>query len=197
MSDTLRTFIAFKLPKDTIAYLKDVVASLATYGFKVRWIPSGNVHLTLKFLGDVEKQTINDIAGALSATAAGRSPISFRAKGLGVFPGIQRPRVIWVGLTGEIDRIIDCQQDLDARLSTIGFPREKRPFKGHLTLGRVKGKIPPDRLLEAIKACAPFESMPVTVDRMHLFQSDLRTSGAVYTELLTVPFDDITKTQPG
>lgn len=188
MSDPLRVFVAFPLPKETVATLKDVTACLVAYGFRVRWVPGENIHLTLRFLGDVEERFIDSLAEALTATAAGRDPISFRPKGLGVFPGIQRPRVIWVGFAGETDRIVDCQRTLDTHLSAIGFPEEKRPFKGHLTIGRVKGGISPDRLLEALKACSAFESTPVTVDRMILFQSDLRPSGAVYTELLTIPF---------
>jgi len=186
MPDTLRTFIAFKLPADVTAYLRDAQADLRSHGFRARWVRPPNVHLTLKFLGDVPEEDIDDIAEAMRATAAHRGPISFRAKGLGVFPGVRRPRVVWVGLSGEIDRIGDCQKALDAQLSTLGFPAEKRPFTGHLTLGRIKGKIAPERLLEAIKARSTIESTPVVADRMILFKSDLKPSGAEYTELLSV-----------
>ena len=123
------------------------------------------------------------------ATAAGFSPISFRIQGLGVFPGISRPRVLWAGLTGETDRIAECQQRLDTHLAASGLPKEKRPFRGHLTLGRVKGRIPADRLLQAIKRLSTCESEPVAVDRIVLFQSELKPTGAVYTSLRTVPFN--------
>jgi 2'-5' RNA ligase len=190
MSDTLRTFVAFTLPKDIAATLETVKASLVAYGFKVRWVSLENIHLTLKFLGDIKKKDIDPIAHALRETVAGRDPISFRVSGLGMFPGMHRPRVIWVGLTGEIDRIVDCQQVLDTHLSAVGFPREKRPFKGHITLGRVKGRIRPDRLLEALTTCSAYESIPVIVDRMHLIQSDLKPAGASYTALRTAPFTE-------
>ena len=188
MAETLRAFVAFKLPQETVSCLSDVTASLMSFDFGIRWIPAENIHVTLKFLGDVGQKAIGPIAEALCATAAGQRPISFRAKGLGVFPGIRRPRVIWAGLSGETERLMECQRALDTQLAMIGFPREKRPFRSHLTLGRVRGKIAPEKLLGAIKQLSAFESAPVTADRMILYRSELKRSGALYTVLAEAPF---------
>jgi 2'-5' RNA ligase len=186
MSETIRAFIAFKLPEDVIAFLGDAQNELISLGFTARWVRPENIHLTLRFLGDINGQDLESIEGAIQGAAEGRSPVSFRALGLGVFPAIRRARVIWVGIAGEVDRIADCRNALDTRLLPHGFAMDRRPYRGHLTLGRFKGKVPPERLLDAIKARSAVESAPVVADRLVLFQSDLRPSGAVYTELLSV-----------
>lgn len=184
--EPLRTFIAFKLPEKLIAALKTVQDRLESLGFDprcVRWVRPENIHLTLKFLGAVDPADRDPVSGALSDAAGSYGPFTYSAKGLGVFPGIHRPRVLWVGLSGEIERIAGFQKQLDQHLSALGYPEERRPFRGHLTLGRVKGKIDPKKLLDALGSFPAFASEPVIADRVIWFKSDLRPSGAVYTEL--------------
>jgi len=192
---TLRTFIAFKLPEHVISLLQSVQQELISYGFKVRWVRPENIHLTIKFLGNIHQTDLNKISGALLESAKTHGPFSFSAKGLGIFPGLSRPQVIWVGFAGEIERISRFQQHLDQSLSALGFPKENRPFQGHLTLGRFKGKTHTGKLVDALNAQSGFESEPVTIDRVILFKSDLNPSGPIYSELLAVPLGG--KTQPG
>ena len=184
MSDTIRTFIAIELPEKIIASISSIQESIRSYGFKVRWVRPQNIHLTLKFLGNVREAETEAIGRGLLASANGFAPLSMTAKGIGAFPGIKRPRVLWVGVGGQINELIQLQQSLDEKLAGIGFPREKRAFKGHLTMGRVKAKIDPKRLLEAIKAFDGFESEPFVADKIILFKSDLQPTGAVYTKLM-------------
>ncbi len=186
MSETIRAFIAFPLPEGVIAFLREAQNELKSQGFPARWVRPENIHLTLKFLGDINLRDLEGIAAAIHDAAEGRRPVSFKALGLGVFPAIRRARVVWVGVAGEVDRIADCRKALDARLSTFGIGAEKRPFRGHLTLGRLKGRAPPEKLLEAIKTRSATASRLVVADRLVLFRSDLRPDGAVYTELLSV-----------
>ncbi len=183
MSKTLRTFIAVEIPENIISGIRDLQQDLKAYGVDIRWIRPENIHLTLKFLGDVPAADIDNIFGAISGTAEGISSIPLQAKGIGVFPGVKRPRVLWVGLTGQLELLTRLQKILDANLKDIGFPPEKRPFKGHLTIGRIKTKMDSKIFVDALMAFRSFESETFVADRIVLFKSELKPSGAVYTDL--------------
>lgn len=179
----MRAFIAIEMPASVRAAIERVQAQLKQNGFKVRWVRVQNIHLTLKFLGDIKTAEIEKIAAALGAAAKAFPPILLQPKGIGVFPGISRARVIWVGLQGRMDLLFGLHKSLAERLALIGFPIEKRPFKGHLTLGRVKGKLEPNRLTAALKRCRNFATEPFEAERIILFKSDLKPTGAEYTQL--------------
>jgi len=183
----IRAFIALKLPEQLTSLLNSTQQKLMGYGFKIRWVRPENIHLTIKFLGDIQLSDIDRISAVLSESARNFQPFSFYAKGLGVFPGIRRPRVIWVGLAGEVDQIIGFQRHIDQSLSAIGYPKEKRPFQGHLTLGRFKGAVHSGKLAEALNHQSGFVSDTVTIESVILFKSDLKPSGAVYSELASIP----------
>ncbi len=186
MPDTIRTFIAFKLPKNIISYISEIQNRFKSYAFKARWVNPENIHLTLKFLGDINYTDIEKVSEAIINAVNNHTPVSLAVKGAGVFPGIKRPRVIWVGLTGEIEKLVGIQNDIEKNLEELGFPREKRPFRGHLTLGRIKGKINPKKLLDAMKKFEKFESELFIADKIFLFKSDLKSTGSVYTELKSI-----------
>ena len=186
MSKTIRTFIAIEIPGNIISKIRELQTGIKKYGFKVRWVRSENIHLTLKFLGDVEAAKIGEMIEAISKTAKGHTPISLKAKGIGVFPGIKRPRVLWVGLTGQLEALVRLHKTLDENLKVLGFPGEKRPFKGHLTMGRIKDKIDVKKLGDALMAFRRFESETFTAGNLNLYKSELKPSGAVYTKLDSV-----------
>ena len=185
MSDTIRTFIAIELPGNIISSIRKVQEGIKSYGFKVRWVRPENIHLTLKFLGNINEADTEKIGRAIFDAVKEYPPISLAAKGIGVFPEVKRPRVIWVGITGQVEPLIGMQKTLDDKLEAIGFPKENRPFKGHLTLARVKGKIDSKRLSEAMKEFQEFEAEPFTADQIILFKSELKPTGSVYTKLLS------------
>jgi 2'-5' RNA ligase len=186
MSKSIRTFIAVRLPETVLAAIEEVREQLAAYGFNVRWVTTGNIHLTLKFLGEVLEDELDGIAAVLIEAVHGFAPLQLAASGVGVFPDIKRARVIWVGITGQLSEFAALQRSIEDRLAMIGYPQEKRPFSGHLTLGRVKGSIAASRLTTAIGAFRDFTSETFEVDRVVLFKSDLRPTGALYTELRQV-----------
>ena len=188
MSDTFRAFIAVDLPESVKSFLSEAQDALKVYGFRVKWVRPQNIHLTLKFLGNTATADIDKIAEAMTL-AAGTCPIvSLTAKGIGVFPNIRRTRVIWAGLKGQLEILADFRQTLDAHLAELGFPRETRPFKSHLTLGRVKGRIVPARMNAAIDKLKEFESETFEINKVILFKSELRPSGAVYTKVQAIAF---------
>ena len=183
MSNTIRTFIAIELPEKIIYTIGKVQEEIKSYGFKIRWVRPENIHLTLKFLGDIKETDTEKIARVISESVTGCPPISLSVKGIGVFPGIKRPRVLWLGISKQLDLLTGLQKTLDEKLEAMGFPKEKRPFKGHLTLGRIKHKIDPKRLLDVLKDFAQFESEHFFGERIILYKSDLKPKGAVYTKL--------------
>jgi 2'-5' RNA ligase len=113
--------------------------------------------------------------------------MSLFAKGVGVFPGIKRPRIVWVGLSGQLESLVDLQRQLEERLEGLGFEKDKRPFKGHLTLGRVKGRLDPKQLGGALKRYGGFTSETFYAENVVLYKSELKPTGAVYTEIVNVP----------
>jgi 2'-5' RNA ligase len=156
-----------------------------SYGIKARWVRPENIHLTLKFLGDINSEEIKKAGDAIISAAGENSSMSLGAKGIGFFPGVKRSRVIWTGIVGQTRELADLQKTLDGKLDTVGFPKEKRPFKGHLTIARIKRKLDARRLVDAMKEFGRFESKTFIADEVVLFKSELKPSGAVYTKLMS------------
>ena len=185
MPDTIRTFVAIELPDHVVSSIRTAQEGLRSRGFNVKWVRPENIHLTLKFLGDIHTADLKKVGDAIAESVKVHAPVSLSAKGIGVFPGIKSARVIWVGLAGQHKELLELQNRVENELAGIGFPMEKRPFKGHLTLGRAKQKIEPRRLMEAIEEFGGFESKPFVADAVVLFKSELKPTGAVYTKLMS------------
>ena len=186
MSQTIRSFIAFELPAAVISLLDHVQQELKSLRLKAGWVRPQNIHLTLRFLGNINPADIENIGGAMADAVAECTPFTLTVGGIGFFPGIKRPRIIWVGLGGATAVLLEVQRNLEDRLATVGFPKEKRSFKAHLTLGRIRQAVDPNTLGRAIEYCSDIGRQQFTADRIILFKSDLRPSGAVYSQLKQV-----------
>ncbi len=188
MTKEPRVFVALELPEP----LKQSLAELID-GFRqrlpprsVRWVRPEGIHLTLKYYGAVEKERVPELAQALGAVAAQSAPVRLGVEGLGVFPGPLRPQVIWLGLAGDIDRLQHLAEAVEAASHALGFEREGRAFRPHLTLGRVgRGLRPAD--LQAVAGFARDGHVPslgeFEADTLSLMNSQLRPGGSVYTAL--------------
>ncbi len=187
MTDKIRTFIAIELPDNIIDAIGNMQKKIGRYGLKMRWIRPENIHITLKFLGDIDPEMIQSIESCLKKTGKENNPIQLLSRGIGVFPGLKRPRVLWAGIDGDTDILKKLQQSLDDLLSTIGIAKEKRPFKGHLTIGRFKGQADSKKLISVIKTFSTFETDPFFAEALTLYQSNLKPSGAVYSKLAVIP----------
>jgi len=189
MSDTIRTFIAIELPETVISHIRTVQDGIKSCKINAGWVSPSNIHLTLKFLGNISRGDTEKIACAMNEAVKEffltqeNQHISLSAKGIGVFPNIKKARVIWIGLRGDTFQLIGFQKSLDNHLEKSGFPKEERPFKAHLTLARIKDKIDPEKLAEAMKRFGEAESDTFVADKIILFKSDLKPGGAVYTKL--------------
>jgi 2'-5' RNA ligase len=175
----IRTFIAVALPDDVKESLGQVNAALARPlpPRAVRWVKPSRMHITLRFLGDTAVSRLPTIAAQLDTLTARYQPFNLIVSGLGCFPNRQRPRVIWAGLQGDVAPAQSLALAINDMLSPLGWEPEKRPFRPHLTLGRVNDS----RKLQEFNWGMEIEEMMVRVTAVHLIQSDLRPSGPVYT----------------
>jgi 2'-5' RNA ligase len=187
MSDKIRTFIAISLPSPVLQAICEAQETLRGKGLDIRWVRKEGIHLTLKFLGNVDMDQVGQIQAAIEEAAKGFSPFTLKGEGVGVFPDLRRPRVVWAGISGDVEVLRSLQGDLDSQLKPLGFPKEKRRFKGHLTLGRAKSRLDGTKLAETFEALADFRTESFTAQEVVLFQSDLRPGGAVYSRLVEVP----------
>jgi 2'-5' RNA ligase len=187
----LRSFIAVEIPTGIQTALAGSLASLKQALPKplVRWVAPQNVHLTLKFLGDVSPANLERLAETLKAEVANHETFTLSVGGLGAFPTPNRARILWVGLEAPA-ALMALLRGIEAATASLGFPAEDRPFSPHLTIGRV-GQNVSGTGLQHIRAA--LESTPVGilgtvhVDTVYIFKSDLQPGGAVYTPLHTLP----------
>ena len=182
----LRLFIAAPTPDALRERLDGLSRSLGSRDDGVKWVSGANIHLTLKFLGAVDEKMVDSLDEAAVRSARGVGEIRLHVDGLGMFPNAQRPRVIWVGLSGDIERLTRVRDALEESCLSLGFPKEGRPFRPHLTLGRVRERIPVEAL-KRIEENRDVSLGEVVVGTMELIKSDLRPSGAVYTTLSHYP----------
>ena len=183
--EKIRSFIAIDLSAPVRAALQRLRDQFAQLNSEVRWVRVEGVHVTLKFLGGVEPARLEQIHTTLVASIAGQPALRVRARGLGAFPNLRRPRVLWVGLEGEgLAELAACVEEAMSRLD---FEPEKRGFTPHVTLGRVNGMRGWSRVEELLKAHLSDDFGECVVDAVTMYRSTLRPDGAVYTPLWTIP----------
>jgi len=186
---TIRSFIALNLTADIHRQLDDIILSLKQQTTIVRWVPSQNIHLTLKFLGDVSLANIETLQRVLAGEAARHAPFTFTVGGFGAFPNTRWPRVLWVGVQAPA-ALNTAQHGIEAETQRLGYTGEERPFSPHLTLGRVSNNASPQearRLSDALAQVKIGELGQVMVKSIDLYRSDLNPGGAAYTPLASFP----------
>ena len=179
----IRSFIAIDLPNETRQSLASVQEELKRSQARVRWVNPHSIHLTLKFLGNIAHAQIDDIATAVAQGVRNESVLTLCAGGLGAFPSQRNPRVIWVGIRGEVERLARIQARLEKDLVPLGFAREQRGFSPHFTLGRVRDKRNRQALIDGMASLTLPEFNFFDVAEIILYISDLTATGAIYTKL--------------
>jgi len=185
----IRTFIAVGLPGELQAEIGRLSSSLSTRIPGVRWVPPENLHLTLKFLGNVDEETIPDIQAILNRVTPRHLPIICRFGGLGVFPNPRRPKIIWLGVIEGSDQLSGLAEELSEEFTRLGFKLEKRGYTPHLTLGRIKTGSGTAQLRELLreekeKTVRSGDSTRLLNINMLLLQKSILTSkGAIYQTL--------------
>ncbi|HEY4308336.1 MAG TPA: RNA 2',3'-cyclic phosphodiesterase [Pirellulales bacterium] len=186
MQNSVRTFIAVEISSEVRSRAARLISQLEATGANVRWVKPEQMHLTLKFLGDVDMREIPEICAAVSQATADVPPFSLRMAGAGAFPNLSQPRTIWLGADDGVDEIQDLHQRLDQSLAKLGFRPEPRRFRPHLTIGRVRnadrGMAEMARLLEEH---ANFVAGVIDVDEVVTFSSELERAGPNHETLAT------------
>lgn len=187
----IRAFIAIGLLSPIQAKLEEVITGLKGQlgEVPIRWVSGASIHLTLKFLGDVSESNLEIIKKMLQAEASGHPPFEISVGGLGAFPTIARPRVIWVKVDAP-QELFSLQRGIENETARLGYDREERAFSPHLTLGRVSRNASPrdiQRIGEILGKISVGSLGMVKVEKVTLYRSDLRPGGAVYTSLFSAP----------
>lgn len=181
----MRTFIAIGIPKNIKDKIGVYEEPLRKERAKISWIKPENIHITLKFLGEVEENKIQEIYEALKKCVSNQKPFDIEVIGTGGFPNLNRPRIIWVGLKKGSEELKTLAKSIDNELEKLGFRKEKRGFSPHLTVGRVKNIYNIHEFVEKMNS-VEFKGDTFTADEILIMKSDLKPTGAVYTKLHTI-----------
>jgi 2'-5' RNA ligase len=179
----IRSFLAIELPKTILKKIEEVQGDLRSPHADVLWVNPEKIHLTLKFFGNIEESRIDLIVKSIEEPIRNTSPFSVIVKGVGAFPNLKNPRVVWMGLVDGKDILTSLQKKVESQLEKIGFQPEDRPFHPHLTLGRMKSGRGKEDLMGRMEKHKEEEFGVFPVERVVLFKSDLKPTGPIYTPL--------------
>lgn len=188
--NAIRTFVAISLPDPIHERLDEIIIRLKKAGVSgVRWVPAQNIHLTLKFLGDVSPANLDLLEKILQPEISRHHPFEITIGGLGAFPNLRRPRVIWVGVKTP-PALENIRHAIEAETQRLGYAAEERPFSPHLTLGRISHNASPQEIQQIASVLSVQTAQQlgtIRVKNVQLFRSDLRPGGSVYTSLFSFP----------
>ena len=193
MMDSLRAFIAIDIPAGIKKVLTLQTANLhAQAGRSVRWVASENMHLTLKFLGELSPANVELLSQTIQSECSQHPPFEIVVSGLGRFPNLRRPRVIWAGLQVPLD-LGRLQRRIELEAARLGYPPEDKPFSAHLTIGRVREQVSFEEMKAietALSGMSAGEFGRFTAQTVTLFKSELQSAGPLYTPLFSAQLGD-------
>ena len=180
----IRTFIAIPVPESLFLLQENLKNKIVKKTGKVRWMKRDQLHLTLKFVGDTPEESIDDVRGVMQKVANQMTPFKIFIQGVGCFPKIERPRVMWVGLDGAIDKLNQLVTAVHDGLHPLGFPREEKEFHPHITMARAKY---PQKKTPDISSFlnTTYDPIPFRIEKIQFISSELFPNGPVYTILGT------------
>lgn len=187
MAAPLRTFIALEIPDGVRAAAAKLMQRLKASGAKVTWTAPENLHVTLKFLGEVDVTSIAHVCSAVQRAAAPLSPFRVSLQGAGAFPEISRPRVLWLGVDEGKDPLIELHARIEEQLAELSYPFDGRRYTPHVTLGRVRG--PNEVLAEQLALESQLAVGDMYVEEVLIYSSELTQDGPLYTPLGRAPLD--------
>ncbi len=182
----IRCFIAIEIPEALRLAIGQVIGKLRISGADVKWADPGLIHITLKFLGDTEESSIGEVQRVLSQKVSHYTPFYIKIAGLDSFPAGRYPRVVWAGIA-ESAVLTSLQKEIELGLADAGVPAEDRPFRPHLTIGRVKTGRRLAALVNSIREAGDMKFGDFEVRGVRLMKSELRPAGPVYTCLADIP----------
>jgi 2'-5' RNA ligase len=185
MQRKVRTFIAVEISSEVRGKTQRLISALAATSANVKWVEPENLHLTLKFLGDVEMLEVPQLCQAVDEAVADLPPFDVQFHGAGAFPSVERPRTVWVGMTAGSEEMVALHDALEQRLAALGFRSDGRRFRPHLTIGRVRSSSPSEiRVLASLLADQrDFVGGSGDVSEVVVFSSELSRAGPAYEPL--------------
>jgi 2'-5' RNA ligase len=183
----LRAFLAIDLPASLRPPLARVQEELRKSSADVRWVPVGNIHLTLKFFGQIPDTEVELITQAAGKIAGGQAPFTLEITQAGAFPSVKSPRVVWLGIGGDLPVMEQFQRKLEGAFAELEHLPEDRAFAPHLTLGRVRSSKGRQELSRRLTELPPLAGDPFQVSEIILFRSTLSPQGATYLPLKVIP----------
>jgi 2'-5' RNA ligase len=186
----IRSFLAFELPREIKRIVSDVSLEMKRFPLDVRWTKVENIHLTIVFLGNIHTDQLGPMGEAVKRVCQSYEPFNISLNGAGAFGNRRNPRVLWVGLKGDLERMSPFRDVLQEHLGPFGIKEEKRRFKPHLTLGRFrKGGARGASLNDLLSPYQDLTSPVCAIEELALFKSDLKPGGPIYTKLNTWPLN--------
>lgn len=186
---SIRAFLAIDPPQELLDQVGRIQDQLRkTIQGDVRWVRQEGIHLTIKFFGNISESDVANISLVVENTTSKVAPFTLGMKRVGVFPDVKRPRVLWLGMDGDVDTLIRLQKEVDTELQKYGFEKEDRFFRPHLTLARIKEPRGLIGLAKIMQKSEDYEAGSFSASGLNLFKSDLTPKGAVYTKLSYFPF---------
>jgi len=189
MTRTLRTFIAVEISAETRSRARQLITRLSGTGAKVSWVKPDCLHLTLKFLGDVDLREIAALGEAVTRATADLPPFEIEVRGAGAFPTAARPRTLWLGVGRGSDEMVALHDAVDGALDGLGYRREQRRFRPHLTIGRVRGERDLELLGQLVSEHADFAGGVTSIDEVVVMSSELSPDGPDYEPLAIAPLN--------
>ena len=183
MGGGIRSFVAVEVSREVREEVRAFVEARGSGIRGLRWVKPENLHLTVKFLGDVPEGRLPEVGSALEEAAAGHCPLRLDFRGAGVFPPRGRPRIVWIDLAAGGAGMAALREDVERSLEPLGFPPETRPFSPHLTIGRARSLEDPAALTLALAEVGEKRWGASVADRVHLMRSDLFPTGPRYSIL--------------
>jgi len=185
----IRTFIALEIADVIKEQLTHIQRQLMNKGAELKWIKKENIHLTLKFLGEIDENNHNKIFELMNHASENAGSLNLSLSELGMFPDEKRPNTIWVGIGGEVEEVRQLAERCDYYLSTIGFEKSKNNFKPHLTIGRIKKITNKKQFISEVNDIKVSRAA-FRVKKLHVVKSELMPAGAVYTNIHTIHFNN-------
>jgi len=186
----IRTFIAIEIPEEIRNKIGELQNNLKGIGGRISWTKPGNIHLTLKFLGDTDEEIVDEIATELHHAVKDMAKFKVTIKGTGTFPNFKHPRVIWVSGESEGDQLQKLAAQIEQCMEKFGFKKENRRFSAHLTLGRVKDARGIQPVMNKLIKYESFNAGSFIVKEFFLIKSELHPAGAIYTSLKNIMLKD-------
>lgn len=183
--DTTRAFLAVEIPAEVRGAILKWIGNVESRVKGVRWVSEDQIHLTLRFLGSVTQETLDEVKKRTEMVVATSKPSALTATGIGLFASLRRPRIVWVGLEGDVDPLVKLAQSLEEAFEGLDIHQEsqRRPFSPHITIGRIRHPKKAKGLEHLIMAGKDKSFGDVPINEIALVKSELTSDGAVYSNL--------------